>query len=126
MPETRDKDACVLLSGGIESSALVSSAAGRYDEVLPIYIRNHLRWEEAEIFWLKQFLRNLRVENVKPLTILDLTMKDLYEQHWSVTGTRVPGTKSPDESVYLPGRNVVFLAKAACFAVLKGIPVIEI
>jgi 7-cyano-7-deazaguanine synthase len=126
MTETRSKGVCVLASGGIESAALVADAASRSDAVYPLYVKNHLRWEEAEIFCLKQFLRNLRADNVKPLTIVDLTMKDLYEQHWSVTGTKVPGSRTPDESVYLPGRNIVFLAKAGCFAALKGLSVVEI
>src|SRR5688572_27020697 len=112
MAEANSKGVCVLASGGIESAALIADAASRAGAVYPLYVKNHLRWEEAEVFWLKQFLRNLRMDNVQPLTILDLTMKDLYEQHWSVTGTRVPGSRTPDESVYLPGRNLVFLSKA--------------
>jgi 7-cyano-7-deazaguanine synthase len=118
--------ACVLVSGGVESAVLLADAAARHKTVHPLYIQNHLRWEEAELYSLKQYLRNLRLPNIMPLTVLDLTMRDLYERHWSVTGTKVPGAKTPDESVYLPGRNVIFLAKAGCFAAIKGIPSIEI
>lgn len=118
--------ACVLVSGGIESSVLVNDALGRYEYVTPIYVRNHLRWEDTEIFCLKNFLRSLRQSNLKPLVILDLTMRDLYESHWSITGTRVPSGRSTDDSVYLPGRNVVFLSKAAVYASMKGITAIEI
>ena len=121
-----DKDACVLVSGGIESSVLLSDALGRYDHVTPVYIRNHLRWEDTEIFCLKNFVRSLRQSHLKPLVILDLTMRDLYEAHWSITGIKIPSGKSPDDSVYLPGRNIVFLSKAACFAAIKGISSIEI
>ena len=118
--------ACVLVSGGIESSVLLNDALGRYDNVTPVYIKNHLRWEDTEIFCLKNFIRELRQNNLMPLTILDLTMRDLYEAHWSITGIKIPSGKSPDDSVYLPGRNIVFLSKAACFAAIKNIPVIEI
>ncbi len=120
------QDACVLVSGGIESSVLLNDALGRYDHVTPIYIRNHLRWEDTEIFCLKNFVRGLKQTNLRSLVILDLTMRDLYEGHWSITGTKIPGGKSQDDSVYLPGRNIIFLSKAACYAAMKKISTIEI
>ena len=43
-----------------------------------------------------------------------------------ITGIKIPTGKSQDDSVYLPGRNIIFLSKAACFAAMKGISVIEI
>ncbi|OIO38135.1 MAG: hypothetical protein AUJ72_03130 [Candidatus Omnitrophica bacterium CG1_02_46_14] len=121
-----DNRVCVLASGGIESSVLISDALGRTDEVTPIYIKNHLRWEDAELFWLKKFIRNLRTDKLKPLQVLDTTMRDVYDAHWSITGIKVPGAASRDESVYLPGRNIVFLSKTACFAAVHKIPSIEI
>ena len=120
------REACVLVSGGIESSVLLNDALGRYDRVTPIYIKNHLRWEDTEVFCLKNFVRCLKQNNLRPLTILDLTMRDLYDAHWSITGIKIPSGKSPDDSVYLPGRNIIFLSKAACFAAMKGIASIEI
>lgn len=125
-PVKKIQDACVLISGGIESSVLLNDALSRYDRVTPIYIRNHLQWEDTEIFWLKNFIRNLKQTNFHPLVILDLTMRDLYERHWSITGIRIPSGKSQDDSVYLPGRNILFLSKAACYAAMRGISVIEI
>lgn len=116
----------MLASGGIESSVLVSDALGRYDKVTPVYIKNHLRWEDAEIFWLKKFIRNLRSDKLQPLQILDLTMRDVYDAHWSITGIKVPGAISKDEAVYLPGRNIIFLAKVGCFAAVNHISSIEI
>lgn len=120
------QDVCVLVSGGIESCILVNEALSRYDHVYPVYVRNHLRWEDTEIFCLKNFLRGLRQDNLKPLVMLDSTMRDLYESHWSITGIRIPSGKSPDDSVYLPGRNIIFLAKAAVFASLRKIKTVEI
>ena len=117
---------CVLVSGGIESSVLVNDALGRYDKVYPVFVRNHLRWEDTELYCLKNFLRGFKQDHLKALTVLDLTLRDLYESHWSITGIRIPNGKSRDESVYLPGRNIVFFSKAAVFAAMKGIPVIEI
>ena len=106
--------ACVLVSGGVESSVLLADALTRYDNVTPLYIRNHLRWEETELSWLKKFLREFKSDKLMPLKVLELPMRDLYESHWSITGIGVPGSKSRDEAVYLPGRNVIFLAKPAC------------
>ena len=120
------QDACVLVSGGIESSVLLNDALGRYDHVTPIYIKNHLRWEDTELFCLKNFVRSLKQTNLRPLVILDLTMRDLYENHWSITGIKIPSGKSQDDSVYLPGRNIIFLSKAACYAAMKQISSIEI
>lgn len=118
--------ACVLVSGGADSAVLLDDALTRYDTVFPLYIRNHLRWEETEIYWLKKLLRELKSPRLKVLRILDVPMRDLYEAHWSLTGIHVPGRASRDESVYLPGRNIIFLSKAAVFAAMNDIPVIEI
>ena len=120
------RSVCVLSSGGVESSVLLSDALGRYDVVVPLYIRNHLRWEEVELFWFKKYLRTLKSDKLKPLRLLELTMRDLYEGHWSVSGMKVPGSHSEDTAVYIPGRNIALLAKAACFAAMQNIPVIEI
>jgi 7-cyano-7-deazaguanine synthase len=120
------KEAIVLVSGGIESSVLLNDALGRYDRVTPVYIKNHLRWEDTEVFCMKNFVRCLKQSNLRPLAILDMTMRDLYEAHWSITGIKIPSGKSADDSVYLPGRNITFLSKAACFAAMKGIGTIEI
>ena len=127
MQEThKNNNVCVLTSGGIESSVLLSDALTRYEKVTPVYIKNHLRWEDAEIFWLKKFIRNLRSEKLQSLQILDLTMRDVYDAHWSITGIKVPGAVSKDEAVYLPGRNIIFLAKAGCFAAVNHIASVEI
>ena len=118
--------AIVLVSGGIESSVLLNDALGRYESITPLYLRNHLRWEEVEIFWLKKFLRSFKSSKLKPLKILELTLRDVYENHWSITGIKVPDAYSKDAAVYLPGRNIIFLSKAAVFAAMHGISSIEI
>jgi 7-cyano-7-deazaguanine synthase len=37
---------------------------------------------------------------------------DVYGDHWSISGEQVPDAASPDEHVYLPGRNPLLLIKA--------------
>ncbi len=118
--------ACVLVSGGIESSVLLADALNRYEIVTPVYVQNHLRWEEVEIFWLKKFLRTFKSTKLEPLKVLDLTLRDVYANHWSITGIQTPGAQSRDESVYLPGRNIIFLSKVAVFAVLNRAGAVEI
>jgi 7-cyano-7-deazaguanine synthase len=49
---------------------------------------------------------------LRPLTILEMPVADIYDDHWSVTGRNVPDAHSPDEAVFLPGRNVLLLSKA--------------
>ena len=118
--------ACVLVSGGIESSALVVDALGRFRSVTPVYIRQYLFWEKAELFWLRRFLKIIRSSKLKTLCVLDLPMDDVYGTHWSTTGKKTPGAESKDAAVYLAGRNIVLLSKAAAFAKLNGITTIEI
>jgi 7-cyano-7-deazaguanine synthase len=95
----------------------------RYRKVYPVYIRQGLVWERAELRALRHFLRHIRHE---PLTILHFPTSDLYDNHWSTTGQKVPGPKTRDEAVYLPGRNLMLLSKAAVFCALRGIPVIAV
>jgi len=48
-------------------------------------------------------------------------MRDVYDaSHWAITG-RPPEYHTPDEDVYLPGRNVILFGKAAVFCAAAGI-----
>jgi len=113
---------CVLVSGGLDSCVMLAELAKRYD-VHPLFIRQGLRWEDAELRHLRRFLRAL---SLPPVTVLHLPVRDLYGAHWSVTGRNIPGTTSRDEAVYLPGRNLLLLAKAAVFCAQRGIGTIAI
>jgi len=105
---------CALVSGGLDSMVLLAELAKSYRPVIPVYIRQGLAWEREE-------LRHLR-----GATVLDFPVSDLYRNHWSVTGRRVPGGKTRDEAVYLPGRNLMLLSKAAVFCAMHRIPVIAV
>ena len=49
---------------------------------------------------------------MQPIARLTFTVADLYPaNHWALTGTP-PGFDTPDEDVYLTGRNLVLLTKA--------------
>ena len=58
---------------------------------------------------------------MQPLVILDLPVSDLYGGHWSLTGQGVPGADSTDEAVFLPGRNLLLLAKSMLWCHLHGV-----
>src|ERR1700704_5980032 len=102
---------CVLVSGGLDSDVLLAEAAQKYKHVWPVYIRQGLAWENVEVFWLKMFLASL-AEKIQPLTILSVPMADLYGAHWSTGQGRIPGARTPDRAVYLPGRNLAISVKA--------------
>jgi len=119
------RSVCALVSGGLDSCVMLATLAQRYRKVYPVYIRQGLVWEEAELNHFRQFLRTGSIRQ-EPLTILHLPANDLYGSHWSTTGRRVPGAKTPDEAVYLPGRNLMLLSKAAVFCALHKIDTIAV
>jgi 7-cyano-7-deazaguanine synthase len=59
--------------------------------------------------------------HVRPLHTLAIDMTDTYPStHWAFQG-RPPGYHTPDEDVYLHGRNIVLLGKAAVYCATAGI-----
>jgi 7-cyano-7-deazaguanine synthase len=53
-------------------------------------------------------------------------MRDIYPfSHWAIRG-EPPGFDTPDEDVYLEGRNIVLLTKAAIFAARASLSTIFI
>lgn len=109
----------VLCSAGLDSAVLVAMEA-REHLVKPVYVSVGLAWEDAERAMLNRLLPRLGPE-VAPAVQLRVDMLDVYPAaHWAVRGTP-PKDDSPDEEVYLEGRNVVLLSKAAVFAAREGI-----
>ena len=112
----------ILISGGLDSTILTVHLLKTCRSVLPIYVRCGHVWEEAELAFLKRFLKRNRNSRLKPLQILSLETRDLYENHWSLTGRNVPGAESNDKQVYLPGKNLLLIAKTAVFCAINRIP----
>jgi len=111
---------CVLASGGIDSAVVLAEAARSGERVIPVYVRSGLVWEPAEMYWLGRFLETLPGGALAPLAVLDLPVSDLYGDHWSLSGENPPDADSPDAAVYLPGRNILLLAKGGVFAAQRG------
>src|SRR6185295_5127696 len=102
----------VLLSGGLDSAVLFAEEARRA-EVRPIYVSVGLAWEAAERSATTRLLANgLGGAAALPLVVLKVDMSDVYPaSHWALTG-QPPSYHTPDEDVYLAGRNIVLLGKA--------------
>ena len=111
----------VLLSGGLDSAVLVAEEAAR-GSVQPIYVSVGLAWEGAERQTIARLLESgVLGSSVRPLVALALDMTDVYPPgHWAVNG-QPPGYHTPDEAVFLPGRNIVLLSKAGVYCAIASI-----
>jgi 7-cyano-7-deazaguanine synthase len=117
----------VLVSGGVDSAILVASSAAQGRIVQPMYIRFGLGWEEVEEAHLRRFLGALPNElEVRTLTVLELPAADMYGVHWSVSGAGIPDESTDDDAVYLPGRNLLLLAKASVWCALHRVRTIAL
>ena len=116
----------VLFSGGLDSAILLADSLRKHSAVHPLYVRCGLIWETVEFDYMRNFLGALRCPALKPLTILDQPVVDLYGPHWSITGKDVPDAASADEAVFLPGRNVLLLAKALLWCHLQKVPALAV
>jgi 7-cyano-7-deazaguanine synthase len=112
----------VLVSGGLDSAILLAEASRNHPAVHPLYVRFGLAWEEVELAHLRRFAEAVAAPALRPVVVLEMPVRDLYGAHWSVTGEQVPGADTPDEAVFLPGRNVLLLAKAMLWCHLRGVP----
>jgi 7-cyano-7-deazaguanine synthase len=111
----------VLASGGVESCAMTGWLLEKFEQVYPVYIRFGLLWEQVERDHLEHFLSSIPSERLHRLTVLDLPVSDVYQAHWSTSGVGVPDASTPDEAVFLPGRNFLLLAKLSVWCALRGI-----
>jgi 7-cyano-7-deazaguanine synthase len=111
----------LLISGGLDSSILLAKLLEDGHRVQPFYVRSGVVWETWELNAVRRFLQALGSDLLSPLVLLDMPVRDIYSSHWSVTGAGVPDAESPDEAVYLPGRNALLLIKAAIWCQLHGI-----
>ena len=111
----------VLLSGGLDSAVLAAVEAQSWT-VHPVYVAEGLAWERAEQEILRRLLsRPPLAGRTQPLARLEFSMSDVYAPtHWALTGAP-PAYDTPDEDVYLHGRNVSLISKAAVYAATRHI-----
>jgi 7-cyano-7-deazaguanine synthase len=115
-------DSAVLFSGGLDSAVLLAQELTRADAVWPIHVRSGLAWEEAEATAIHRLLEAPPFAlRVRPLTTLTVDMREVYPPtHWAVLG-QPPAYDTPDEDVYLEGRNIILIAKAAVLCARRAI-----
>jgi len=112
----------VLLSAGLDS-AVLAAAELRDTPVHPIYVSAGLAWEGEELRALDRLLASPPFAGrIAPLVRLTFSVEDVYpSSHWALRG-QPPAFDTPDEDVYLTGRNVVLLSKAAIYCAQQRIP----
>lgn len=106
----------VLLSGGLDSAVLAAHEA-QMATVLPVYVSVGLAWEPGEHAMVERLLAApVFAGKTLPLVRVESTMRDVYPPtHWAIRG-EPPAYDTPDQDVYLTGRNLVLLTKAAVVA----------
>jgi 7-cyano-7-deazaguanine synthase len=110
----------VLFSAGLDS-AVLAAAEARTASVHPVYVSSGLAWEAAELAALDRLLAHAAYAGLAPLAHLTFTVRDLYPpSHWALVG-RPPAFDTPDEDVYLTGRNLVLLGKAGIYCAQRRI-----
>ncbi len=111
----------VLASGGMDSCILLANEA-KNRTAYPIYVETGIPWEWAEQKMLGHFIDAVDNPNIKPVTTLSLPVKALYgDTHWTMSGETVPGYDEPDETVYIPGRNIILITLAAIWCSLNDV-----
>jgi 7-cyano-7-deazaguanine synthase len=111
----------VLLSGGVDSSVLLASLLEAEHRVQPFYIQTDVVWADAELAAVRRFLQAVASPLLADLLVFDLPLKDLYGDHWSITGVDCPDQTSDDEAVFLPGRNVLLAIKPMVWCQQNGV-----
>jgi 7-cyano-7-deazaguanine synthase len=111
----------VLFSAGLDSAVLLADQAAKGPAV-PVYVASGLAWEAAERDAIERLLISAPfTKNVRPAVTLHVDMRDVYPStHWAIRG-EAPAFDTPDEDVYIEGRNIVLLSKTAVFMARAGL-----
>ena len=90
--------------------------------VQPIHVRAGLAWEDAEARAIGRLMAAPPfVGGASPVRTLTVDMREVYPStHWAVRG-EPPAYDTPDEDVYLEGRNIVLISKAAVLCARLGL-----
>ncbi len=121
MAVDRQPAVAVLISGGLDSAVLAVDLLRDHARVWPLYIHGGLQWEEMELAAAQEFLAAVRAPGLELLTVLEEPLRDVYGPHWSTGAAAVPCAGTPDQAVFLPGRNVLLTVKASVWCQLRGI-----
>jgi len=112
----------VLWSGGLDSTVLLADELSAGRAVQPIHVRCGLAWEPAEARTMARLLALPPLAGPTPAVVtLSVDTRDIYPpDHWAIRGTP-PAFDAPDEDVFLEGRNLLLISKAAVWCRQHGI-----
>ncbi len=117
--------AVVLLSGGLDSAVMTGMALRNGAEVWPLFVRQGLIWERGELAATRNFLAGLKKSfprQLRPLSVSRMDAPKNFSARWAVDAdVEPPDVTAPDETVYLPGRNLALLTVAASLARAVGV-----
>ena len=134
---TQEKPAvrrAILLSGGLDSAVLVASELaesrdlhGENAHIQPIYVTSGFSWESGEQAQVNRLLLSKQFHGlVRPVVYLECPVSDTYpSKHWALNNNP-PAYDTPDEDVYLVGRNILLLAKVSAYCAINRIERIAI
>jgi 7-cyano-7-deazaguanine synthase len=114
-----EKYTAVLFSAGLDSAVLLAEALARRgtdETVQALYVSVGFAWEAEERAMAARLLAAPPFAGrIQPPVMLSFDMRDVFpETHWAVRGTP-PSFDTPDEDVFLDGRNVILTSKAGVF-----------
>ena len=110
----------MLFSGGLDSAVLLAqvvadSRAGRRGPVVALYVGVGFAWEHEERQMAARLFATAPFAGAIDPVELSFEMRDVFPAtHWAMQGTP-PAFDTPDEDVYIDGRNVILLSKAAVY-----------
>jgi len=121
-----EKYTAVLFSAGLDSAVLLADALARRgtdETVQALYVSVGFAWEAEERAMAARLLAAPPFAGrTQPPVMLSFDMRDVFpDTHWAVRGTP-PSFDTPDEDVFLDGRNVILTSKAAVFIARNATP----
>lgn len=126
----RRSGAVILISGGLDSAVMAGLAVERGDPIFPLFVRQGFVWETEEEAAVRRFLAELASQfpgRVNPLLVSTLSAPSTLAGDWAMDPNgSAPGPTCPDETVYLPGRNLALLTQGALAAYVNGLERIQI
>jgi 7-cyano-7-deazaguanine synthase len=121
-----EKYTAVLFSAGLDSAVLLADALARRgadETVQALHVSVGFAWEAEERAMAARLVAAAPFAGrVEPPAMLSFDMRDVFpDTHWAVRGTP-PAFDTPDEDVFLDGRNVILTSKAAVFVTRHARP----
>lgn len=125
-----DGAAVTLVSGGLDSLLMMNAALAAGESVVPVHVLQGALWESAETKALHQILSALRIVHgmrAGELVQLRVQLPPGYAARWAVDADAdAPGADTPDEAVYLPGRNLSLLLAGSLVAQSRGLAAVRL